>query len=124
MAPPALAAVWVGGYAFALMVAVAAAIMAWEWHTITLGGFGWSGRLTAALSALAVLATIALPPGALPLLLVGAAVAPWLARDLGRDNARARSWALFGALYIGLPAIALVWLRGEGAGGRGEVPIA
>ena len=31
MIPVALAAIWWGGYAFALLVAVAGAVMVWEW---------------------------------------------------------------------------------------------
>ena len=109
---------WWGGYAFAALAALAAAIMCWEWHKMALGGFGWSGRAAALLCAGACLLAVSTPLAALVLVLAAAFVGAGLATDLGRGNVRARAWVWFGALYVGVPAVALVWLRGQGAFGR------
>lgn len=117
LAPPVLAAVWWGGLPFALMIALAAAIMCWEWHRIVNGGFGASGWVAAASASLAALAAAILPIAALPLVLAGS-VGSALMVD---GNTRARAWVGFGALYAGLPSAALVWLRSEGEGGLAVV---
>ncbi len=118
LAPPVLAALWWGGYAFAALVALAAAIMAWEWHGIVAGRFAWSGRVAAVAGAGACLLAVADPLFALALVLGGAAVSAFLAKDDDRPLPRPWLWAGCGALYAGLPAVALVWLRGGGDGGR------
>lgn len=111
LAPPALAAAWAGGTAFAVLAAIAAAIMCWEWHGMVRRGFGWSGRLAAGCSALACLLAMALPLWAVAVVAAGALASAVLA-----DTAAARLWTAAGALYAGLPSVALVWLRGGVAG--------
>lgn len=114
MAPPALLAVWWGGAAFALLVAVAVAVMCWEWETIVARRFAWAGRLSAVGCVSAALLTDILPVAAL--VVVGlTAVAVWL---LTPGQGRERLWSGIGPLYAGLPAVALVWLRGDGLIGR------
>lgn len=115
MAPPALAAVWFGGYAFAALVVVAVAIMCWEWETIVTKRFGWSGRLSAAGCVLAALLAVVQPALALAAVAAAAVAAVALAPGQGE---RPRLWAGMGPLYAGLPAVALIWLRGDGAVGR------
>ncbi len=117
MAPPALLAVWWGGYAFALLVAVAVAIMCWEWETIVTKQFGWSGRLSAIICAAAAVLAMDWPAASLMLVACAAVVAAVLASDRGQGG-RARLWAAMGPLYAGLPAVALIWLRGDEAIGR------
>lgn len=114
MIPVALAAIWWGGYAFALLVAVAGAVMVWEWDRMTGGQFTTGGRMAAALVATASLAAFTVPLAALALVLVATAVAGRRADSEGMGR---RSWAMSGALYCGLPAIALVWLRGSDEAG-------
>ena len=111
-------AVWWGGYAFAALVALAVALMCWEWHVMALGRFGWSGRLAAVLATLACPLALARADSATLLVLAAAAIAALLGADHGRDNRCPKLWAGFGALYVGLPAVALVWLRGQGEDGR------
>lgn len=111
LVPLALASVWLGGWSFAVLVIGALAAMAWEW-----------GRLTPEPStAVAATAAAALLPGwavivlmsgqpthALALLAIGAAVAAALAaaaRLQGIDH------VALGVAYLGLPAVALVWLE-------------
>jgi len=114
MIPVALAAIWWGGYAFALLVAAAGAVMAWEWDRMTGGPFTTGGRVVAVLVAAASLAALTLPVAALALVLVATAVA---GRRADHEGAGRRPWAMSGALYCGLPAIALVWLRGSDEAG-------
>jgi phosphatidate cytidylyltransferase len=114
MAPPALLAVWWGGAAFALLVAAAAAVMCWEWETIVAKRFQWAGRISAVGCVAAVLLTDLLPIAALGVV-AAIAAAVWA---LTPGQGRAKLWSGFGPLYAGLPAIALVWLRGDGLIGR------
>ena len=118
MAPPALLAVWWGGYAFGGLVAIAVAVMCWEWHVMVLGRFGWVGRVSALLAALGCLAAVVRADGGAALVVLAAIGAAAFGADLGRDNRRPKLWAGLGALYVGLPGVALVWLRGQGDDGR------
>jgi len=118
LAPPALLAVWVGGYAFAALAALAVGVMCWEWHVMVLGRFGWSGRLAAILCAIACPLAVERADFAAALVLVAALAAAALGADYGKDNPRPRIWAGLGALYVGWPAVAMVWLRGQGGDGR------
>ena len=113
LAPPALAAAWAGGYAFAVLVAIAAAIMCWEWHGMVRGGFGWPGRLAAGCSAAACVLAMTAPVWALVAVVAGALILAALAH-----TATERMWTAAGALYAGLPSVALVWLRSGGGAGR------
>lgn len=114
MAPPALLAAWLGGYAFAALVAVAAALMCWEWHTITTRTFGWSGKVAATGCALAALLMVEAPGPALALAIATAIASTALAPGHAE---RQRLWAGMGALYVGLPTIMLVWLREDPSAG-------
>ena len=108
--PPVLGAVWVGGWAFALLVAVCAALMTWEWVRMTGDGeFSTLGRIVAGSLAAACLVTAAAPALGLALA-VGVAILAGLASR--------RAWTLWGAVYAGLPSVALVWLRGDTDAGR------
>lgn len=108
MAPPALAAAWYGGIAFAVLVAVAAAIMGWEWHRMVTKRFSPAGWVAAGgCAAAAVLALDA--PHLAVLLVIAAAIASAALAPLAGE--RPRLWAGMGALYAGLPSVALVWLR-------------
>lgn len=108
MAPPALLATWWGGYAFAALVALAAAIMCWEWDKIVTRRFDWPGRVAAVGCLLAALLAVVSPVAALALVVVTAVSSAGLAQRDGRQ------WAGWGVLYAGLPSVALVWLRGDG----------
>jgi phosphatidate cytidylyltransferase len=107
MAPPALLAAWAGGYAFAAMIALAAALMCWEWHRMLNGGFPLSGRLAAAGCAVASLLAVARPDIGLAMVVLSTLASAGLA---GSDRS-GQGWAAFGAVYAGLPSVILVWLR-------------
>lgn len=106
LAPIALVFVWVGGTAFAALVAVAGVLMAAEWERLT-GGTGRDGVGLAQL--FGVLASVGLTafvgPGAgIAAVAVGVGVALVLGRARGY-------WPALGAGYIGLPLVSLVALR-------------
>lgn len=113
MAPPALLAVWLGGPAFMVLVAVAAAVMAWEWDTICNRRFGTSGMLLASSGVAAAFLAADWPSTAAAVVLAAAAGA-FIA---GTGPLKVRLWQAAGAVYIGFPAASLVWLR-EGPSGR------
>lgn len=111
LVPVALASVWLGGWSFALLVIGALATMAWEW-----GRLGPEPATAVAATLAAALlpgfAVIVLMSGqlsqALALLAIGAAIAAALtaaARVQGVDH------VALGVVYLGLPAVALVWLE-------------
>lgn len=108
LAPIALAAVWVGGLAFGLLVAVAAAAMVWEWQSMVrpaLTPIDWGMVVGAGLACLVALWS--------PLVAV-----TLIAVLMGMGFGAGGRWSAAGLLYAGLPAVALVWLRGESDLGR------
>ncbi len=108
MAPVALAAVWYGGWAFDALVAVVAALMAWEWERMIAGRFGPVGIVTGAVGVGA--AFLAGERPLVALLLMAAAFAAVALISRMRSPAVAR-WLMVGVPYILLPVIALGWLR-------------
>lgn len=111
MAPPALVAVWLGGVAFALLVAAACAVMCWEWHKMTLKGFGPSGWVAALGGAAASLSVLHDPLAAVAVAVITALVSAILAGPTVRVSTG------LGAVYATLPSVALVWLRQDQASG-------
>lgn len=105
MAPVALVAVWLGSPYFDILIAVAGAIMAWEWDRMCRGRFGMTGRLLAVIAVLAALIAVAYPVVAAGLVWVGCLLIAAMSRS---------AWLSLGTLYVGLPVVALVWLREAG----------
>lgn len=127
LGPIMLAAVWFGAWPFELLVAAAVLVLAWEW--VQLCGRAtrrWPGTvlpcvLLAAMLAAALgrplLALAALGAGSALALAVGAPPA-----DPRPGQAPAgRLWLAAGVPYIGIGAIALIGLRGDGEAGLGNV---
>jgi phosphatidate cytidylyltransferase len=125
--PLALVNVWLGDPYWGALVCLFALVMAWEWARMCIGpagglplGLDPAGLLGMAAVGLGVLlaATGRYPP-ALALLVLGAAAVTWLARR--RDPARAIPggplWQGFGVLYVGLPSVAILWVRASPDGG-------
>lgn len=111
------AGILMGDVAFAFLVAFCAAAMGSEWTRLSSAGrFGPPGWL----AVLVPLACIALAhldrtDAALALATFGAAVALVIARAMSRPTP---AWAAAGVLYVALPVVALVWLRGHDASGE------
>lgn len=116
MAAVALLALGAGPAGFNLLVVVGAAILAWEWTRLCGGGrFGRTGAIQAAIVVAVVAAAIVgRPEIGLALVVAGIAGGYVAARTSGRDHPR---WIAAGAVYIGLPCMALVWLRAGASGG-------
>lgn len=119
--PVALGAVWLGGPYWAGLVAVFAIAMAWEWSGICapsvrtpLGailGIGPGGLVSMAAGAGAVLLAAGgnLVAGLMLLFLVAAG---FVASDSLIKTSSGR-WQGLGVLYVGLPCIAIIWLRAQ-----------
>ncbi len=114
LAPPALAAAWFGGLWFAALIALGCALVCWEWHGMTTRSFSLAGRIAAVACAVAALLAVAWPLLGLAVVVAGTAASTVLTRADGT----ARAWALAGAVYGGIPAVALVWLRDDTDHGR------
>jgi phosphatidate cytidylyltransferase len=112
MAPPALLAVWFGDGWFAALIVVAAAILGWEWGSLCGGGrFGPTGIAVAVSVTVSVLAfALGQPGAAAAALLVGVALAFGLGRSRRED---APGLTALGILWIAVPCLAFLWLRGE-----------
>lgn len=111
LAPVALAAVWFGGWIFALLLAIAAVLMSIEAARLLFGSETPLAAAPLAFSALLsiVLAVMGLPAAAVALAAAGMAF-----------SLAARSWkaeplwpALVAYPYVILPLVALIWLRGD-----------
>ncbi len=110
LAAVALALTVIDTWTFALLVGLVAAVMSWEWARVVRGtGLDAAFWLQAASAVAAVLLTASgYAAMALVVVVLGAVVVMPL---------RAGSGALLsalGVLYVGLPSIALVWLRAGG----------
>lgn len=121
IAVPVVAAIHFGFPYFELLVAVVAVALACEWSALCAGGrFDRSTGPVLILSSLGALAATAAGAPGFGLLAVafGVALAYGVARAGGR---KAAGLTALGALYVGLPCVALVWLRQETTYGRETV---
>jgi len=131
--PLALVNVWLGDPYWGALVCLFALVMAWEWARMCIGpagglplGLDPAGFLGMAAVGLGVLmaATGRYSP-ALALLALGAAAVTWLAGRGGLAGRRGPArvapgeplWQGFGVLYVGLPSVAILWVRASPDGG-------
>lgn len=117
LAPLPIAAVWFGMPWLALLTAAAIAVLGWEWARLCRGdGAGPSGAvlIAAGIAAVAAAALVGFSAGAV--VLAGGALAVLLVARRQRD--RAPGWLAFGALWVGLPCILLLWLAQNPGSGR------
>jgi phosphatidate cytidylyltransferase len=111
--PVTLAIVVAGGWIFVLFVGLLTAVMAWEWSRLSEARFGrdyarLAGALVLGIGLLAtLLAALGRPRDALACVAIGALAAGLIARVRGE----ASWWAGIGVALVGVPALALVWLR-------------
>lgn len=115
LAPVALAAVYAGGWSTVTLVAVAAILAANEWDRLG-GGSGLSGAIgimhALVILAAAILAGFGLYPAALGGMVLGMAIVGGFAALRGQTAV----WPVTGILYLVLPTIALIWMRGAQTG--------
>lgn len=117
LAPFPLAAIWFGWPWLPLLTGIVAAVMAWEWGRLCRKGhFGQTGILLVGVVLATVAAAALASPGlGLGIAALGAVIVFWAAqkkRDL------APQWTAFGALWVALPCISLLWLARDGPMGR------
>jgi phosphatidate cytidylyltransferase len=125
LGPAALACIWLGAEPWTLLIAVAVAVLTWEWvhlcglRTRVLPGMA----VPVAVLASGVLAVAEHPRAALLALLVGWALTWWTARRMrGPDRPQQPAgWLAAGVLYIGIAGIALIELRHDNYAGRANV---
>jgi phosphatidate cytidylyltransferase len=125
LGPTALACIWLGLEPWTMLVAVAAALLSWEWvhlcgyRTRDLPGLA----VPVAVFAAGTLAVAEHPRAALLLLLALWVVAWWTAGRGRAANGRMQpaGWLAVGVLYIGLAGIALIELRHDNAAGQANV---
>lgn len=107
--------VWAGGFLFDLLIIGVAGVMLLEYNALTAPGAARDGTpgqpfaLVAAPVALALIVTAYGWP-IIGLALLAVAAVP-VSLFLAPMQDRAPIWALVGPLYVGIPAIALIWLR-------------
>ncbi len=110
LAPPVLAALYVGPPYSDVLVFVAAILMTWEWSKVT-GGHTWEPVTALAVGAVG-LTIIAGVMGSyqisLWLLAVGAMGTVAL---LARTSGARATWLAFGVCYVGLACLSFQWLR-------------
>ncbi len=122
LAPLAVLIVWIGGIAWALLVILASAVLAFEWIAMCRTPPRAPAGLAVPLSLIAtgLLAAAGEIRGALLIVTIGLGLACGLA--VGRSAPRRRSASLAaGVVYIGLSAVAMIWLRQDDASGRANV---
>jgi phosphatidate cytidylyltransferase len=109
LAPIAIFITWMGGWALTALVTVAALIMLGEWHGI-MGGvaFDFQGRVRAA-ALLVALLVAGFGHGIIAAIVI--VLLTTLIAFLAAWNAGLPRWSAIGIAYIGLPCIALIWLR-------------
>lgn len=117
LAPLPIAAIWFGSPWLPLLTAAAAGVMAWEWGRLCRGGhFGETGMVLVAVVLAAIAAAAIVSPSlALGTVLLGSGVVFWAA---WRRHDREPQWTAFGALWVALPSICLLWLAGDDLAGR------
>lgn len=114
-----LAAVWFGRPWFDFLVCGVAVLLAWEWARMALPADVSERTISAclglALAAAVVILAIGRADGAFAAIATGAVICYFLAPT------NRRLWVAAGALYIGLPLLAVVWLRSDETLGRQTV---
>lgn len=117
LGPAAIGASWLGGPLFAGLVAFLCVLMAYEWSRMVEGV-----EMTPVFYALGgggALALILAAAGRYGLAQAVCVIAGALAAYFSMKGAGRAKWAAFGAAYIIVPCIALVWLRQSVDDGRG-----
>lgn len=117
LAPLPIAAIWFGWPWLPLLTAAAAAVMAWEWERLCRGGaFGRTGIVLVAVVLVAVAAASLASTGlALGTAVIGAGLVLWAARETKDADSQ---WTAFGAIWVALPCVCLLWLARDGLAGR------
>ncbi len=118
--PVALAAIYFGGWLLVLLIAVCAVLLADEWDRLC-GGDGVRGPVGIVHAGVILAATLLsgaeLYGAALALVAVGAVGVSIIALQFERRAV----WPAAGVIYLALPLIAIIWLRGNPEAGRASL---
>lgn len=110
LAPAAVLAIWAGSFWFLGLMLAACALLALEWAMMSASG-AWkpmAGAVGLGLFAAVISAHVGQLSLALVMLVFCAASAGMFARNRGQQALD----AAYGVLYLGWPAVLLIWLRG------------
>lgn len=125
LGPAALACIWLGSEPWTVLIAVAVALLTWEWvHLCGLSTRVMPGlAVPVAVLAAGILAVAEHPRAALAALGIGWGLTWWAAaRMRGPDRPQQPAgWLAAGVLYIGIAGIALIELRHDNYAGRANV---
>ena len=112
---PVLLAAYFGSPLFELMIALAAAVLAWEWFGLC--GDGLSRVIGYTQGAVLLIAS----GGRGRFRIWPAIVALVLGTSAVLLVSRGEPWVSAGTIYLGLPCVALIWLRNDTSAGRNLV---
>jgi len=112
LAPIAIAAIWLGYPFFNLLVIVGGAILSWEWGRLCNSGhFDRSGvTLLVVVLVSALIASYSSSRDGVIAALLGALLVYGIANI---DRAVNPGWVASGAIYLGIPSAALLWIRNQ-----------
>jgi phosphatidate cytidylyltransferase len=115
LAPVALVPALLGRPVWDVLVAVMGACMAWEWTRLCAGRLSRVGAVSIAIApaAVAVAALWAVIPA---LIIVGGGVV-LIGVGARLEGVRTPAWSAAGVAYVGVPCLAMAWLRGIPDGG-------
>lgn len=115
--PLALGLFYAGGWLLVLVIVLLGAVMLHEWTSMTEGAAVWPLLILEILSlcVAALLVGYGWPERALLFSVIAALVVAVVARLIGRKPL----WALLGTLYVLLPCMSILWLRGDSFAGFG-----
>ncbi len=111
LVPIAVAAAWLGGLWFEVLLAAVGLIMAWEWCALVHGGRRWQ----LAMHAFAVLVAAFAPVNVSLTAAFFCIFAVWLGSGLAllREGGFGRIWKWVGVPYLALPVLSLAMLRAD-----------
>ena len=118
LAPVAIVVAWIGSWPLTLLVSAAALVMLVEWHSIMGGGPLDSQGVMHGVALVAALVVAGFGHAIIAAIVIVALTALIL---LAAPRAALPRWSAVGVAYIGLPCIALIWLRRNPEGGLGVV---
>ncbi len=110
LAPVALAAAYFGSPVWDALVAVMAAFMAWEWARLCDGGrLSRVGAVSVAIAPGVV--AVGAFWGVIPALVIVAVGVVLIGASANLGSARSPIWLAAGIAYVGMPCLAMAWLR-------------
>jgi len=110
LAPVALIPAYFGRPVWDVLVAVMGASMAWEWARLCGGGrLSRVGAVSMAIAPAAV--AVAALAGAIPALIIVGAGVVLIGLGASLEGARNPVWPAAGVAYVGVPCLAMAWLR-------------